>query len=243
MTPMTTDPVREHRIDYWAWVELHAVPAMRDTLLRLRDHWLMVNDTYFDGVMTLPYITLTEPSTPSTYGQCCSVSTWGSRLEIKLRPSLLTGTHPHMAAGEMHEAGRLRFVADVLTHEAIHQYHREISGKTEVSYRGHGPAFTNSANTIGAKLGLLGVAPRNRKGTKVAIASNWPHCVRDPAYYLGAYVPPTRDTTTVKTVTCPCCDGTGRVEATAPAFLRLAIATGDPAYARIADVLADGSMT
>jgi hypothetical protein len=211
---MATDPVHAHRVDYWAWVELHAVPSMRDTLLRLRDHWHEVNLRYFDGAMTLPYITLTAPSKPSILGQCCPVSSWGSRLEIKLRPSLLSGAHPLLAAGDQYEPGRLRFVADVLTHEAIHQYHQEITGKIEDSYHGHGPAFAATANAIGAHLGLPAVIVRNRGGSKLAKAAQWPHCVREPAYYLGAYrVPSTGDDPPPETTRCPHCDGTGAVPA------------------------------
>ncbi len=32
---MSTDPVLTHRVDYWTWVELHAVPYIRDSLIRL----------------------------------------------------------------------------------------------------------------------------------------------------------------------------------------------------------------
>ena len=50
----------------------------------------------------------------------------GSRLEIRLRPSLLDGTHPRMAGDA---PGRFPFAADVLTHECIHQWQQEITGK------------------------------------------------------------------------------------------------------------------
>jgi len=212
---MTTDPVHAHRVDYWTWVDLHAVPSMRDNLLRLRDHWHEANLRHFNGEMTLPYITLTVPSKPSLLGQCCAVSSWGSRLEIKLRPSLLSGDHPALVSGDQHEPGRLRFAADVLLHETIHQYHQEITGKTEASYHGHGPAFTATANAIGARLGLPEVVARNRGGSSLAKATQWPHCVRDPAYYLGAYrVPSTTDASPPpETVTCPHCDGSGKVPA------------------------------
>ncbi len=93
------DPIAEHRTDYWKWVESHADTTMRDILLGLRNHWRDTNTRFFDDRMHEPYITLTEPSAPRIYAQCCPVSSWGSRLEIKLRPSLLTGTHPRMAPG------------------------------------------------------------------------------------------------------------------------------------------------
>lgn len=236
---MTNDPVLTHRRDYWTWVEQNADPRMRDTLLALRDHWHHVNRTYFDGVMELPYITLTEPSKPSLFGQCCSVSSWGSRLEIKLRPSLLDGTHPRMESGAAYAEGRMRFVTDVLTHESIHQYCNEIAAKHEDSYHGHGPVFTEHANRIGARLGLPEVAVRNRKGSQLAKAAQWPHCVRPTDYYLGAYRVPSIGDTTTTTVPCPCCDGTGRLPMTAEALLRLGIALDNPAYARLGELLVD----
>jgi hypothetical protein len=204
------DAIREHRLDYWQWVETHAVLASRDPLLRLRDHWHAINIKYFDAAMTLPYITLTEPSEPSLLGQCCAVSSWGSRLEIRLRPSLLDGTHPRMRGPD---AGLFLFVADVLTHETIHQWAMEITGTTEDSYHGHGPTFTAKANEIGASLGLAPVVVRNRGGSRLAKAAQWPHCVRPIEYYLDAYQPPvpvpaSRDK-------CPHCNGTGRVGETA----------------------------
>ena len=97
--------------------------------------------------MIEPHITLTEPSTPKIFGQCCPVSSWGIRPEIRIRLSLLAGTHPLMAPGEDHRPDRMRFVTDVLVHEAIHQWQREITGATESSYHGHGPTFRAKATT------------------------------------------------------------------------------------------------
>lgn len=94
--PAVSDSVAEHRTDYWTWVEQHAEQYTRTLLLGLRDYWRDGNRDYFSGRMLEPYVTLTEPSAPQLYGQCCSVSSWGSRLEIRLRPSLLAGTHPHL---------------------------------------------------------------------------------------------------------------------------------------------------
>lgn len=180
------EPIADHRIDYWRWVELHADTASRDKLLGLRDHWRDCNIRYFDGRMVEPYITLTEPSAPQVYGQCCWDSSWGSRLEIKLRPSLLDGTHPHLRDGD--PAGRWQFVKDVLLHEIIHQHVMEHQpGVDESSYKGHGPVFTAHCNRIGAQLGLPEVVVRNRRGTELPKAPQWPHCVAPPERYLGAY--------------------------------------------------------
>src|SRR6266702_2298699 len=101
--------------------------------------------------MAEPYITLTEPSKPSLLGQCWGTSSWGSRLEIRLRPSLLDGTHPAMAGGSGNPAGLFLFAAAVL--------------------------------------GLPPVAVRNRGGSADLVCAHWPHNVRDPAHYLGAWQP------------------------------------------------------
>lgn len=215
--PATSDPVLLHRTDYWLWVDLHATESERSALLGLRDHWREVNARYFDGAMTEPYITLTEPSTPRTYGQCCSVSSSGGRLEIRIRPSLLDGTHPALVPGEAHRPGRMRFVADVLTHEAVHQWQCEITGATEGSYHGHGRTFTAKANEIGAALRLPRVAVRNRRGSRDAVSAHWPHNIRPDGYYLGAYRPRVPDSGD----TCPHCRGTGRIPAPHPTAERI----------------------
>ncbi len=177
-------PVAGQRIEYWEWIEQHAVPSMRDTLIVLREHWCDCNESYFDGRMVLPYITLTEPSAPTILGQCCSVSSWGSRLEIKLRPSLLVGTHPMIRRTGISAAGRLQLVKDVLLHEMIHQHVMEHEPDVnEESYHGHGPVFAAHCNRIGAELGLDEVVVRNRKGSKSAKSPQWPHCVAPPDRY------------------------------------------------------------
>jgi hypothetical protein len=168
-------------------VEDHADTTTRDNFLALRDHWRDCNTRFFDGRMLEPYITLTEPSAPQIYGQCCPVSSWGSRLEIRIRPSLLDGTHPRMNGST---PGRMQFVKDVLLHEAIHQHIMEHQPDVnEDSYHGHGPVFTDYCNRIGRQLGLTEVVVRNRGGNKLPKAAQWPHCVAPPDRYCGAYQP------------------------------------------------------
>ncbi len=197
--------VAEHRVEYWTWVAEHADTHMRDTLIGLRDHWQESNARFFDGRMLLPYITLTEPSAPRIYGQCCPRSSWGSRMEIRLRPSLLTGTHPHLEVPYIPdpeysdsvtpdwvawEEGRVTFVRDVLLHEMIHQHVMEHEPDVnENSYHGHGPVFTEHANRIGAVLGLPEVVVRNRGGKVIPKAAQWPHCVAPPDRYRDVYQP------------------------------------------------------
>ncbi|TQS44353.1 hypothetical protein [Cryptosporangium phraense] len=196
-----------HRRDYWAWVEQHAEEPNRGMLLRLRDHWHNMNARFFGGRLLEPYVTLTEPSRPATYGQCCYASSWGSRLEIRIRPSLLTGTHPRLS-GPI--AGRRLFVDDVLLHEMLHQEGAEVTGVDEPAYHGHGPHFATRANDIGAVLGLATVVARNRNGSDLPRAAQWPHNVRPADYYLGAYHPPAAEP---RGEPCPHCNGTGRIPA------------------------------
>ena len=182
------EPVAGHRVDYWTWVENHADRRLRADLLELRDHWRDCNTWFFDGRMHEPYMTLTTPSTPQRYGECCPVSSWGSRLEIRLRPSLLVGTHPHMMRGVGFAVGRMQFVKDVLTHEMIHQHIMEHQlAVDEESYRWHGPVFTDHCNRIGQKLGWDEVVVRNRGGKKLPKSAQWPYCVAPPDRYGGAY--------------------------------------------------------
>jgi hypothetical protein len=216
MPPDLPEPVAGHRIDYWTWVEKHADTASRDPLLLLRDHWRECNTQFFDGIMLEPYITLTEPSAPQVYGQCCSLSSWGSRLEIRIRPSLLNGTHPQIQAtlkqvfdprsGEASyivdhpatKAGRLKFVEDVLLHEMIHQHITENQpGVDESSYHGHGPVFTGHCNRIGQGLGLSDVVVRNRKkgAESRPKAAQWPYCVAPPERYNNVYKTPQKRVT------------------------------------------------
>lgn len=198
------ESVGQHRIDYWTWVEKNADTATRDRLVVLRDHWRECNTKFFNAIMLEPYVTLTEPSAPQIYGQCWPVSSWGSRLEIRIRPSLLGGTHPQIVIPYLpdpdhadsviadwrgYEAGRTQFVKDVLLHEMIHQHIMEHQrGVDESAYHGHGPVFTAHCNRIGAELGLAPVVVRNR-GDKKPKAAQWPHCVAEPDRYHGVYQP------------------------------------------------------
>src|SRR5829696_8026828 len=99
------------------------------------------------------------------------------REQIRLRPSLLTGTHPRVNGSA---EGRFLFVADVLLHEMIHQWQQEVSGETDEAWHGHGPAFRDKANEIGARLGLGIVRTSKKRGKDADLpsCSYWPHVVR-----------------------------------------------------------------
>jgi len=189
----TPSPVHvQHRREWWDFVLREAEPWHRDHLALLFSLWEHWNREHLDGKMVPPYILLAEPVAPNVYGDTTSVSGFGGRSQIRLRPSLLTGTHPHVRAGSQYAEGRARFVADVLRHEMIHQWQIEITGNRETGYHGHGPGFRDRANEIGAALGLAPVRDSKRRGADADLpsCSGWPHNVRPIDHYLGAYTPP-----------------------------------------------------
>jgi hypothetical protein len=152
------------------------------------------------------------------YGDTATVGSFGEPLEIRLRPSLLEGTHRQVRGNP---EGCFRFTADVLMHEMIHQWQQEVTRKTEEPYHGHGPGFAAKCNEIGEALGLPPVVARNRKGSRLPRCAQWPHNVRPPEYHLGAYDPdggtpdpgepgePEPDPPV--TIPCPHCGGTGTI--------------------------------
>ena len=183
-----------HRASFVDYVLEHAEPWHRQYLGRLYDLWNQWNRDYFESRMVPSYIFLSEPSIPRAYGDCGPVSGFGGVSQIRIRPSLLTGTHPDMRGGDQFSEGRFLFVADVLLHEMIHQWHQEVTGHAENSYHGHGPKFCGICNQIGEHLGIAEVYPKPRGKTKGQPACQyWPHVVRPDDYYLGAYIRPSRN--------------------------------------------------
>jgi hypothetical protein len=154
--------------------------------------WSTWNDEYFGGRLVAPYFLFSEPSCPRSYGDCSRVSCFGGYGQIRIRPSLVTGRHKHLRPGPEYAEGRRRFVEDVALHECIHAYTLEVLDDAEPSYKGHGPTFARECNRIGAALGLPPVRPAKARGKDkdLPTCAEWPHCVRPPDYYLGAYVPP-----------------------------------------------------
>jgi hypothetical protein len=194
---MTTlsDVHREHREAFERFVLEQAAPWHREHLTALYTAWHTYNTSYFEGQMTPPYLLLAEPVTPRVYGDTSPASGFGAKLQIRIRPSLVRGTHPHLRQGLMDHAtrarcaiGRQRFVDDILLHETIHQYHMEVIGRHEDSYDGHGPSFRDCANRIGATLGLPPVRASKvpKKERDKPSCAQWPHNVRPADYYQGA---------------------------------------------------------
>ncbi len=184
-----------HREAFRAYVLAEAELWHREHLGRLYALWEEWNAAYFGNAMVPPIILLSEPSEPKRYGDCGSVSGWGARSQIRIRPSLLAGTHPHVLPEDGYAKGRFRFVADVLLHEMIHQWQQEVSGQLDKHYHGHGPAFRGECCRIGALLGLPPVRTCKSRGKEAGLpsCSQWPHNVRPEGFYLGAYIPPTFD--------------------------------------------------
>jgi hypothetical protein len=183
---------KKHREEFQEFVVSQSDKAYRPVLRRLYFLWeTYAKDLLAEESMTPPYIMLASPSLPQHFGDYSPVSGFGGHSQIRIRPTLLTGQHKAMKKGDRYAEGRLLFVCDVLLHETIHQYHHEITGKTEDSYRGHGPQFRDTCNVAGKKLGLaqVRVAKARGKDKDLPSCALWPHCVRPRNYYHGAYVP------------------------------------------------------
>jgi len=189
--PELTAEILSHRRDFERFVLEHAEPWHRAHLGRLFVNWRGWNGEHFEGRLEPPYLFLAEPAFSRHYGCCGALSGFGGRSEIRIRPSLVRGSHPHVLAGEEYAAGRDRFVDDVLLHEMVHQWQFEILGDGEPSYHGHGPLFRDVANRIGKVLGLSRVRDCKRRGADRDLpnCAQWPHCVRPEGFYLGAYRP------------------------------------------------------
>ena len=186
----------QHRIEFARYATEDAASDWHRTLLdRLYGLWDSINGDHFRGVCIKPHILLAEPKTPRALGDHAPVSGWGSKNQIRLRPSLLDGTHKLLRPGDVFAEGRMRYVEDVLLHESVHQYCDEALHADEKSYKGHGPVFAGECNRIGEALGLAPVRPAKARGKLKDRPScaQWPHNVRPADYYLGALADPARD--------------------------------------------------
>jgi len=173
-----------HREDYAAFVLEHAQGPYASSLLKLYALGQEYNDRHFAGRLVPPYVLLSEPRSPQAIGDWSPISGSGLLSQIRIRPSILTGTHRKMRAGTEYAAGRFLYAADILLHEMIHQWHTEVTGQTEDSMHGHGPAFRDMCNQIGRQLGLPPVGTKRQK--QHPACNQWPHNVRPVGYYLGA---------------------------------------------------------
>jgi len=186
------DPALSHREQCWNFILNDASPFHKEHLTKfglLWDHW---NQEFFNGeFQARPHILLATPCIPNALGDYGRVGGWGGKAQIRIRRSLLDGTHPLVASGDQYKEGRFLFVQDVLLHECIHQYQHEILGieKTSSSIS-HGSTFRDKCNEIGEKLGLGKVRASKTRGKDKDLpsCSYWPECVRPEGYYKGAYL-------------------------------------------------------
>src|SRR5262249_50998566 len=134
---------------------------------------------------------LAEPKCPKALGDHSFYSGWGSKHQIRIRPSILDGSHPIVQSGDAYAEGRLLLVLDIAIHETCHQYATEVLKQPETVYRGHGPVFRDLCNRIGEQMGLQPVRAAKARGRDRDLPScaEWPICVRPKGYYLGAYLP------------------------------------------------------
>jgi hypothetical protein len=182
-----------HRTEFADYATTHSASDWhRAHLEHLYRHWVSANGDYFGNACIQPHIVLAEPKSPSALGDHAKVSGWGSKNQIRIRPSLITGKHKSLKPGDEYAEGRTRFVEDVLLHESVHQYCDEALHHDEESYKGHGPIFAGECNRIGAILGLSLVRPAKARGKNKDLPScaQWPHNVRPAGYYLGALAGP-----------------------------------------------------
>lgn len=156
-----------------------AEPWFKDWLRELYNAWDEWNDTFFGGELVVPCIFISEPKTPRALADCSTVSAFGARSQIRIRPSLLTGKHRIINEDAPME-GRRRIVADLVLHEMIHQYQHEVTGQLENGYKGHGQGFRDKCNESGAALGLpvVRVAKARGKDKDLPSCAAWPFNVR-----------------------------------------------------------------
>jgi hypothetical protein len=184
MTSPLDETTARHRDDFAEYLAA-LDPATERLYGVFHDH----NRQHFAGQLVPPYLLLAEPSTPQRLGDC-TLDAHGLRGRIRIRPSLLAGTHPDTET--MTPANRARLTDDVLLHELIHLWQYEVDGRTDDGYHGHGPSFAEKANAIGVRLALPRVRTSKRRGVDKDLpsCSQWPHNVR-PTRYYG--VPTSRD--------------------------------------------------
>jgi hypothetical protein len=183
----------KHRTEFAEYATHHAASDWhREVLDRLYEFWVSINRDHFKGACVKPHILLAEPKTPRALGDHAPVSGWGSKNQIRIRPTLIDGEHKDLKPGPQFAEGRMRFVEDLVLHESVHQYCEEALHDDEKSYKGHGPIFAGQCNRIGEALGLPPVRPAKARGKLKDLPScaQWPQNVRPADYYLGALADP-----------------------------------------------------
>jgi len=155
-------------------------PKQWPYLRRLYHLWMKWNLKFFAGRLTVPEIVLSRSVRPNTYGCCGPSAAPGCRSQIRLQLSLLTGTHPSLRLQKRTIKKRFRLVAEVLLHEMVHQWGREVVTANEYDWRDHGVAFCEKCNEIGRQLRLLpvSIAHDAKHNPTLASCARWPHNAR-----------------------------------------------------------------
>lgn len=191
MTTLDLTPADiRHRKDFREYVVQDGVPGHREVLADLYATWDQYHRDFFHD-MTVPYIVFGNPGSARVLGTCQDISDFGGKLQITMRRALFDGKYKGINWDAPQE-GIDRYRKDVLLHEMVHQFHFEVTGDTEDSYKGHGPKFAEVCNTIGRDLGLAEVRPAKARGKDKDRPScaQWPHNVRPADYYMGAVASP-----------------------------------------------------
>jgi hypothetical protein len=146
-------------------------------LYRLWEEW---NHQFFAGRLATPHIIFDRSDVSRRYGSCGPASRPDARSRIRLRLSLLTGTHRNVRAGKKYAKSRFRLVAEVLMHEMVHQWFQEVVPERDSNVPCHGDDFCSKCNEIGALLRLLPV--RSDAGpdelSELPSCAFWPHNAR-----------------------------------------------------------------
>lgn len=152
----------------------------RRHLRRLYRLWAKWNDKFFAGKLAIPQIVLTQPSRARAIGSCGATTDPGCRSQIRLQRSLLGKLPPADGTPSAAATPNYRLVAEVLLHEMVHQWGREVATQGEPGWRRHGTAFCAKCNEIGRQLRLLPVRTACEAGNKSTLAScaRWPHNAR-----------------------------------------------------------------
>lgn len=186
-----SDADKEHRRAFMSYCVSSAEEHYKRFLRVLYAHFEQWNKDYFYAQLFPPHFLMLEPKSPKAEGDYSPRSGWGSKSQIRIRPSFFDGMHPHLINGSRNEEGIQRYWLDIALHEMVHLYCHEILNEPEKAEKGHGIVFAQECTRIGAFMGLPPVGPVRKKLNKQGLITcgRWPSNVRPGDYYLGAYRP------------------------------------------------------
>ncbi|NJO81839.1 MAG: SprT family zinc-dependent metalloprotease [Blastochloris sp.] len=196
----TTNPDDTHRQAFIEYCTTSAHPPYRQVLQVLYEQFDQWNTAFFGQQLFPPHFVILAPTTPTRLGDYQPYTGWGDSAQIRLRPSLIDGSHPHLVHGSQDAQGLERCWLDVALHACVHYYCDAILEAPEQAEKGHGRIFAQECTRIGSLLDLppVGPARRSRNYQGWPSCASWPQNVRPDDYYRGAYRPnpPTRQRTT-----------------------------------------------